>query len=338
MSRSKHSRSATAPRRSAKALVASIALTGLFLYQAGGLNASSNPEVLSQVPAAADDAPQQVPPSTEGTEEPRPLSDASAVPDFEPSAEAPDDSEVSPASMNGDDAEQVARLEKILRANRDELKKQQQELDDSPESNYRRAEQEFNTLDSQYQEKEKARQEAIDAGQKEQAATLQTELDDLGKRRQLAKDRFELEIKERKAANEQVEILKKTIDADDVRLKELLGESASETPTAAPNGTPAMPSDSNAAPVTTATSASASPFGSIDSTPGHTSSGNHPRAGGRSGTFDRTAGRRDLGDAEDFRRRLGRAEGQEQGGRQGPARGSGEVCRRRKGRASLAIA
>ena len=41
---------------------------------------------------------------------------------------------------------------------------------------------------------------------------------------QLAKDRFELEVQERKADNERVGILTQSIASDEQRLKQLLGE------------------------------------------------------------------------------------------------------------------
>ena len=235
------------PNRSSRALGATVALSGLVLYQAGALDASPG---LQDAPAPASSAEAELPvasppgdpPSTTVDGPPADSGDDSGAKVQDP---APVDPEVAPAGAELDEAEVVARLERIIRANKEELAKQEALLDDGPDSEYRRAERELGQLDADFEKAQKQLQAALDAGEQGRAAELQKSLDELGRRRQLAKDRFELEIRERKAANEQVDILEQTIAADERQLQELLGE---EPPDAEGADRPAEPAQAAEAP------------------------------------------------------------------------------------------
>ncbi|RUL87085.1 mechanosensitive ion channel domain-containing protein [Tautonia sociabilis] len=254
MARSK--RRESLPSRSARAVGATVALTGLVLYQSGGLNASPGQEA-PQEPAPAAGAPAAGAPAADDSSRASPTAPA----------EAPVDPELSRTGQEPGEAEQVARLERIIRANREELEKQKAKLDDGPNSEYRRAEAEFNTLDQQFAKTQAALQAAVDTGQDDDG-TLGDKLKDLETRRQLAKERFELAIQERKAAAEQIAILERAIAEDEARLRELLGEAPAGTepapasadgPASSPSPAPATPAPTSPEPTAPASSEASSP-------------------------------------------------------------------------------
>ncbi|WP_145270334.1 mechanosensitive ion channel domain-containing protein [Tautonia plasticadhaerens] len=239
------------PNRSSHALGATVALTGLVLYQAGAIDASPGTPAPQDAPAPASaeaEIPVAPPDDPPASAVDAPPADAGDGPSADAPEPAPVDPGVAPAGAGMDEAEVISRLERIIRANREELEKQEALLDDGPESEYRRAEGELGKLDDEFEEAREALQAALDAGEGGRAAELQQTLDELGRRRALAKDRFELEIRERKAANEQVDILSQTIAADERQLHELLGEE-----------TPGPPPGADAAPASPSPEASGSP-------------------------------------------------------------------------------
>ena len=243
------------PKRSAHALGATIALGAVF-YNVGGVDPALH--------AGQDDAMDAVATSQQDNPPPRELDlpgtspvveEQDSVPSPTPSpspseAEAPVDSKVEQAAADGPDvAEQIAMLERTIRANKEELAKQKSLLDDSEGSEYQKAEAAFSTLDSRHQDLEKALKAAETEGNPD-LESIRGELDELAKRWKLAKDRFELEVRERKAANEQVDLLTKTIAADELRLNQLLGnEQAPSAPATTPaEAAPAGPAQATAAP------------------------------------------------------------------------------------------
>ncbi len=202
-------------------------MAGVIFSQANGLDAFPDSLIAEQRPAPAESAVNESSvPAPAPTDPP-----AAATPEADSPADDPaENPALVPTSFQADDAEMIARLERILRTNREELAKQEALLDDGPDSDYHRAEQEFNQLDQEFIETEKALQAAREAEDAENVAKLQSTLDDLARRRQLAKDRFELEVRERKAAREQVEILSKAIESDEQSLRELLGDEPEPSP------------------------------------------------------------------------------------------------------------
>ena len=250
-----NARSRRRPKRAAHALGATVAL-GAVLYNVGVVDpALSAGRDDASTPVAAtplDDSPPgelELPEANDGGVE--------AVPDPASSAReavAPVDSEVRQADADGPDvAEQIAMLERTIRANTEELAKQQSLLDDAEGSEYQKAEAAFSTLDSRHKDLEKALKQA-ESNDDPDLESIRVELDELTKRWKLAKDRFELEVRERKAANEQVDLLTRTIAADERRLSQLLGDDeAPSAPTTTPAATtaeaaPADPTPAPAAP------------------------------------------------------------------------------------------
>lgn len=236
-------------------------MAGVIFSQANGLDPFADSLVAEQRPAPSEievnDSSVPAPAATDPPAAETPEADSPAVDAPSTDAPAADPAEnptLEPTSFQTDDAELIARLERILRTNREELAKQEALLDDRPDSDYHRAEQEFNQLDQQFTETEKALQAAREAEDAENLAKLQSTLDDLARRRQLAKDRFELEVRERKAAREQVEILSKAIASDEQRLRELLGDepepSPADPPTEPAPAADAPPADAPPAPST----------------------------------------------------------------------------------------
>lgn len=137
------------------------------------------------------------------------------------------------------DAEKIARLLRSI----DDLTRQVNELTaklDDPASEFNQAETAFAELDRRLQETKKT----LDSlGDDEQAGRVELEatLRELEPKHKLAKDRFDLGIRERKTFQEQIATLQKKIVQDSDALKKLKGEkpplatqAAVETPPATP--------------------------------------------------------------------------------------------------------
>ncbi len=138
-------------------------------------------------------------------------------------------------------AERIARLQRLI----DETQKQ---LDDmrakinNPKSEYKKAEAEFTELDRKCEDKRSELQKLKDAGDDQQVAALDSDLFDLEKRRTLARERFDLAIKERKSFQEQITTLEDVLQQDQDALNKLLGlPSASSAAPTAGNASGAAP-------------------------------------------------------------------------------------------------
>ncbi len=127
------------------------------------------------------------------------------------SAETPQTREAAPVVQS--DAERVSRLTRTIEENEKRLAALKAELD-NPGSEYTEAETEFKRLDADFAAKKKELQKLKDAGQTNEADALQAQLDALTHRRQLAKDRFDLAIQERKVLQEQVTTLEQRLVQD----------------------------------------------------------------------------------------------------------------------------
>ena len=140
------------------------------------------------------------------------------------------------------DAEKIARLQRTIDESRAQLDGLRAKLDD-PESEYAKAEAEFTTLDGQFEQKKKKLQNLREGGAEESVAALETEVNELEGKWGLAKDRFDLAIKERKALQQQLAALEQRIQKDTDALKKLRGDAEPTTtqPATAPAGEPQTP-------------------------------------------------------------------------------------------------
>lgn len=147
------------------------------------------------------------------------------------------------------DAEKVARLQRAIDDSTRQVEQLRAQLSE-PASEFARAESAFAKLDQQLQEARKALA-ASGEGDDGRTRQLQSELNDLQPEHKLAKDRFDLAIRERKTLQEQVATLQQKILQDTKALKKLKGEHARPTTQPAPE-TPAVSAQPPTAPAKTA--------------------------------------------------------------------------------------
>lgn len=155
------------------------------------------------------------------------------------------------------DAERVSRLTRTIEENEKLSADLKAKLDD-PQGEYAKAEAEFKQLDTEYEAKQRDLQKLQEAGGADAAAKLQEELQALGKRRQLAKERFDLAIQERRTNQEQLATLEQKLMQDREALQKLVEAPAATTQPAAPKPAPAV-SEPNAPESVTPPSAGETP-------------------------------------------------------------------------------
>jgi len=146
------------------------------------------------------------------------------------------------------DAERIARLQRTVDESRAQLDGLRARLDD-PEGEYAQAETEFTSLDRELEQERKSQDLRAD-GAEEPVTARETDATALEAKWRLAKDRFDLAIKERKTLQQQFAVLEQKIQKDVDALKKLKGEtepSASTQPTVAP---PAAAESTPSAPIT----------------------------------------------------------------------------------------
>ncbi len=131
------------------------------------------------------------------------------------------------------DAEQIARLQKSIEQSKKELADLQQEIDD-PEGEYPKAEADFRQVDEKLAKLKKSLKDATG----EDAAKLQDEMATVQKSWQLAKDRFDLAIDERKTLKEQATAIDQKIQQDQKVLDKLTGVAPAVDPNAPVPGNP----------------------------------------------------------------------------------------------------
>lgn len=158
------------------------------------------------------------------------------------------------------EAERITRLKASIADDEARLKDLTEKLAD-PNSEYAKAEREFEQLDTQLKDKQTNLAKLQDSGGTP-SKELQDEIDDLTKRRKLAKDRFDLAIQERKATQEQLSQLNQKLAQEREALAKLIelpatqptttapatGAPAGAPPSAQPAATPAAPSATPTAP------------------------------------------------------------------------------------------
>jgi small conductance mechanosensitive channel len=134
-------------------------------------------------------------------------------------AQAPAPSQTDVTKMT--EAEKIALLRRLVLTNRKELDQLKRKRDSRREDS--EAQKTFEKLDDQLKEKRKALQDAEKKGAAQQVSDLTREIARLQQPWQIAKDRFDLDLRERKTINERIAILEESIKNDEERLQRHLG-------------------------------------------------------------------------------------------------------------------
>lgn len=172
------------------------------------------------------------------------------------------------------EAERIALLQRLVMTNRKELEELKRKRDAKREN--QDAQKSFEVLDNKLDDKKSALEEAKQKGQAEKVKQLTAEVEELQKPWQLAKDRFDLDLRERKTVQERIVILEATLKHDQGVLDVLLGnkpvskdqgEKAAAAP--APDATAAAPAAKTASePEKPAPASPASPPPAVPLLPG----------------------------------------------------------------------
>ncbi len=149
------------------------------------------------------------------------------------------------------DAERIARLERSLEADDKRLLLLKASLTD-PNGEYAQAEATFRDLDVQRSQRHQQLKDAEESGTAEDWARLQEAVNSLEKKWELAKERFDLAIGERKAAQESLGTLERKLQSDRETLARLRGEDDAP-PASVPS--PAPVADVSVAPASSPASA-----------------------------------------------------------------------------------
>ncbi len=144
-------------------------------------------------------------------------------------------------------AERIARLERSIEADAKRLDELHESLD-SPDGDYSQAETDFGQLDAQRSEQQQKLAAAQQTGQTDEAARLADEMASLEKKWTLAKERFDLAIKERKAAQQSVVTLEQKLQSDRESLAKLKGTAQPVKLESAPAAPPVESATPEAAP------------------------------------------------------------------------------------------
>ena len=154
------------------------------------------------------------------------------------SPEKPAEAPAVPAAPAGplSEAEQIARLRRSIDEDSERLKGLKFDLQ-SPAGEYAKAQQDFQEIDGQVVEGAREQEKLKNAGKDAEAVRQAEDLKPLQKRWQLAKERFQLAIEERKGLQAKIVALDEKILHDKLALARLTGEAAPAKP--AENGTAA---------------------------------------------------------------------------------------------------
>ena len=134
-------------------------------------------------------------------------------------------------------AERISRLEESLEADGKRLEELNAHLN-APQSEYVKAEISFRDLDGQRKEMQQKLSDLEQAGKQDETAQLQGEVANLQKKWGLAKERFDLAIRERKAMQESVGILHHKLECDRASLLKLKNSGDPQPIVSAPVGQP----------------------------------------------------------------------------------------------------
>jgi small-conductance mechanosensitive channel len=135
------------------------------------------------------------------------------------------------------DAERIARLERSIELDEKRLRALQAELT-APDSEYHQAEAAFRELDAERAQRQKRLQDAEESGTTEHWARLQADNAAFEKKWLLAKERFDLEIAERKAIQESIATLERKLENDREALDQLHGVAIAPKPVETPPPAP----------------------------------------------------------------------------------------------------
>jgi small conductance mechanosensitive channel len=184
--------------------------------------------------------------------------------------ESPNPAPVSNSVPEGlSEAERIARLQRSIDETQKQLDEMRAKVND-PKSEYKKAETEFAELDRKYEDTRKNLQKLKDEDRGEKVGWFESDLLDIEKRRALARERFDLAIKERKGLQEQITTLEQKLQQDQDALNKLLGVQSpkSAAPTTsdtagaqapAPGTMPTTQPTSTTSPSTTAPDTAAQP-------------------------------------------------------------------------------
>ncbi|MEK6799989.1 MAG: mechanosensitive ion channel domain-containing protein [Planctomycetota bacterium] len=111
------------------------------------------------------------------------------------------------------DAERIARLQRTIDETEQEIAGIRKVMSD-PKSDFKKAESAFADIDGDYQQRKTEFDRLRDEGKRDQAAKVEAELGDLEKRWSLAKERFDLAIKERRATQDKLLELEARLQQD----------------------------------------------------------------------------------------------------------------------------
>jgi len=212
---------------------------------------------------------------------------AATPPGAQPTAKTPTASptaEVTPTSQLSA-GERIAQLRRLIDADKEQLLRSQEQLD-KPDGEFAQAEAEFERIDLSYSAKQRQLSELRESGRADSVVELQAEVDALGRQRQLARERFDLAIEQRKNLRQSIEVIAKRIEQQSSDLARLIGDApaiATPAPAAAagpeaaistppPTGVPApgpgpIPQPSaTVAPAPSGTATSATPVAPADAT------------------------------------------------------------------------
>lgn len=137
------------------------------------------------------------------------------------------------------DAEKIARLQRAIEIDDARLKSLSEALSD-PTSTYAKAETDFQKLDDELSTAKQMQQKAVEKGDSDKTKALELQNADLSKRWNLAKERFQLEIEQRKTQQAVIATLDAKIKKDREALAKLKGTEPVKTtddPAPAPPGT-----------------------------------------------------------------------------------------------------
>ncbi|MDO8631997.1 MAG: mechanosensitive ion channel [Phycisphaerales bacterium] len=126
------------------------------------------------------------------------------------------------APEKSSEAERIARLQRSIDETQQQLDEMRAKVN-GPKSEYKKAETEFAEFDRKYEDTRKNLQKLKDEGRGEKVGPLESDLLDIEKRRTLARERFDLAIKERKGLQEQITTLEQKLQQDQDALNKLLG-------------------------------------------------------------------------------------------------------------------
>ncbi len=148
-----------------------------------------------------------------------------------PAAQERATSSVTVSQQQPSDAERITQLQRSLETDRKRLAELKASLS-NPQEEYPKAEREFKQLNEQLEGLKKRLQKLQAAGKNDEEKTVRTEIDVLTKKWTLAKERFDLAIRGRRATQEVITSLEEKLPKNAEALDALLGNDKPHSPPA----------------------------------------------------------------------------------------------------------